>query len=88
MCAYLCQSCMTPLETEIDFGTNEDKTKNNDYCNMCFRDGKFINPTISLSKMIEEVVIHMMHVKNIDEQTARQIINNKMPTLKRWTKTE
>lgn len=88
MCANVCQSCMAPLEYDLDYGTNEDKSKNRDYCNVCFRDGKFTDPRYSLKKMMDEVVTHIKIVRQLDEQTARQIVENKMPTLKRWVMKE
>ena len=35
-----CQSCGMPLTNEI-LGTNADGSKNEDYCNYCYKDGKF-----------------------------------------------
>ena len=88
MCASVCQSCMAPLESEIDFGTNEDGSKNRDYCGLCFRKGRFTDPNIPLARVMNEVTIHVKLTRNIDTYTARQIVENKMPTLKRWKKKE
>jgi hypothetical protein len=88
MCASICQSCMAPLENEIDFGSNEDGSKNRDFCGLCYRNGKFTDPLISLNKMMDEVAIHIRLIRNIDAQTAKLIVQNKMPTLKRWAKKE
>ena len=36
-----CQSCGMPLVSDTDYGTNQDGSKNNEYCAFCFKDGKF-----------------------------------------------
>ena len=39
----ICQSCGMNMDRIEDFGTNADKTPNDDYCVYCFKDGSFTN---------------------------------------------
>jgi len=78
----LCQSCGMPLNTEDLFGTNQDGTKNDDYCVYCFKDGKFTGNE-SLEEMIEICVPHMIE-QGFEESQAREMLNNVLPNLKRW----
>jgi hypothetical protein len=80
----ICQSCAMPMAEESLFGTNEDGSKNEDYCTYCFKDGKF-TAEISMDEMVEECVPHVS--KNNpwpDEETARKAMKEMFPQLKRW----
>ena len=46
-----CQSCGMPLTNEI-LGTNADRSKNEDYCMYCYKDGKFTQDC-TMDEMIE-----------------------------------
>lgn len=80
----LCQSCGMPLETENLFGTNQDGTKNSDYCVHCFKEGKFTTDE-TIEEMIETCVPFMVK-DGFEEGQAREMLNNLLPNLKRWTK--
>ena len=47
-----CQSCGMPMDKPELFGTNNDGTKNEDYCVYCFKDGEFIKD-LTMDEMIE-----------------------------------
>ena len=47
-----CQSCGMPLVSDTDYGTNQDGSKNNEYCAFCFKDGKFTQD-VTMEEMIQ-----------------------------------
>ena len=81
-----CQSCGMPMEAEETFGTNEDHTRNEEYCCYCYQDGAFTAPHMSMADMIElnlkfnEENGHPMGTR--DE--AKAMMEQWFPTLKRW----
>jgi len=52
----ICQSCSMPMKDRKDYGTNADKSQSCDYCCYCYREGKFLNTTITLEQMINKTV--------------------------------
>lgn len=79
-----CQSCGMPMREESLYGTNQDKSKNQEYCTYCFQDGEFTAP-ISMEEMIEVCVPHMTEAnENMTEEEARKMMQSFFPTLKRW----
>ena len=78
-----CQSCGMPLG-EGAFGTNADGTPNNDYCKLCYANGAFAEPTLTMDQMIKKSVRHMMTALKFEEERAEVLANAVIPTLKRW----
>ena len=39
----ICQSCGMPIISNEQLGTNKDKSRNEDYCIYCYKDGEFID---------------------------------------------
>jgi hypothetical protein len=72
-----------PLRSDKDLGTNADGSKNQDYCQFCFKDGKFTDEGISMEQKIEKMV-NMAKQMNIPEDNARKMAQNILPKLKRW----
>lgn len=81
----VCQSCGMPLNKEENCGTNEDNSKTTEYCKFCFADGKFTNPNLTMSEVIEKSA-QMAKKLWMPEDKAREIANNSVPKLKRWMK--
>lgn len=79
-----CQSCGMPMKRPEDFGTNDDGTKNDDYCNYCFQKGKFTDPGITLTQMIDKVFGMLVQMKIMPEALARETTKTFIPKLKRW----
>jgi len=83
-----CQSCGMPLSEESHFGKNSDGSKNEDYCCHCYPAGAFTNPNETMDEMIESCIPFMVedgvHAK--DEESARALLTEFLPTLKRWKK--
>lgn len=79
-----CQSCGMPLSKDEDFGTNADGTKSEEYCSMCYLNGKFTQPDITLEEMIEQSAkaIAEYGIMSLDE--AMKIAKENIPPLKRW----
>lgn len=81
----VCQSCGMPMEKEEHFGTNQDKSKSDEYCVFCFKDGSFVDEGITMQEKIEKNV--QMAVKTgMSEDVARNLAQATIPTLKRWKK--
>ena len=82
-----CQSCGMPLTNEI-LGTNADRSKNEDYCMYCYKDGKFTQDC-TMDEMIEfcaqfvdEVNKNMPMPMTKDEYKG--MMRQYFPMLKRW----
>lgn len=81
-----CQCCAMPMDKPEDFGTNADKSRNDDYCVYCMVDGNFTSNE-SMDEMIESCIqpcIDAGVYKTADE--ARASMQQFFPTLKRWAK--
>ncbi len=81
----ICQSCGMPMKIDSDFGINSDKSKNEDYCTYCFKDGLFTNPNITMDQMIAGCIGIMVKFGTPEAQ-AKQQMQLLIPTLKRWRK--
>lgn len=86
----ICQSCGMPMNAAEEFGTNADKTQNQDYCSYCYKYGTFTND-VTMDEMIE-INLKYLDVYNKDaeqkvtEEEAREQMKQYFPTLKRWQK--
>jgi len=82
-----CQSCGYPLQKEEDKGTNADGTRNEEYCSMCFNDGKFIQSDITMEGMIELAAKGLSEFDpNMSYGQAKEYVSKVIPQLKRWKK--
>ncbi|MBL4931745.1 zinc ribbon domain-containing protein [Clostridium paridis] len=81
----MCQSCGLPFNEEHKhfIGKEPDGSKSI-YCTNCYKDGKFIDPKMSMEDMIELIVPVLG--KAIGEEEARKEMTALLPTLKRWKK--
>ena len=82
-----CQSCGMPLTEEL-LGTNADGSKNFDYCQYCFKDGKFLQDC-TMDEMIEHCAQFIDEVnKQMPKPMTRdeyvQMMRGFFPMLKRW----
>ena len=80
-----CQSCGMPLQNEDDFGTNENGSRNSNYCRFCFQRGRFTDDGITMEEKIEKN-IEIAKSMGMSEETARQMATMTIPRLKRWKK--
>ena len=79
-----CQSCGMPMNMpDAEYGANADGSKNEDYCNYCFENGKFTTDC-TMDEMIEVCVPHIVTAAGMSEDAARGMMREFLPTLKRW----
>jgi len=79
----ICQSCGLPVEDD-KFGKNPNGTYSEDYCQSCYEDGEFNEPTIRMEDMIERSARKMAEDTDISEEDAKRKLEKLFPTLKRW----
>jgi hypothetical protein len=80
----MCQSCGMPLKESEMFGTNDDGSKNEEYCKFCYQNGEFTDAGISMEDKIEKNVKIAVEKMGLDENEARAMANSVIPKLKRW----
>lgn len=84
-----CQCCGMPMGNSDElYGTEMGGSKSPDYCKYCYENGAFtFNGT--MDEMIESCVpIMVKENAEMDEATARNMMKQFFPTLKRWKATE
>jgi len=76
-----------PLSEDELYGKNADGSKNEEYCCYCFESGAFIEPNETLEGMIESCVPFLVEDGTCpNEDSARAMLQEHMPHLKRWAK--
>ena len=78
-----CQSCAMPFEYGKP-GTNADGTANKDYCEHCYKNGKFTYPSATMEGVIESCIPFRVPHAYPDAETARRAMQESFPALKRW----
>ena len=83
-----CQSCGMPLTRIEDCGTNADGSTNFDYCQYCFKDGKFLQEC-TMDEMIEHCAQFVDEVnknmpKPMTKEEYKQMMQAFFPMFKRW----
>lgn len=76
-----CQSCSMPLDGK-DNGTEKDGTLSQKYCCLCYKDGKLIDPDMTLEQMTE-VVDKALKEKGWGK-FRRWLARGYLPKLERW----
>lgn len=77
-----CQSCAMPMDEKV-YGTNVDGSKNEEYCIYCYQNGEFTSD-MTMEEMIDFCVPKTVENTDMDEESARNMLNNTIPHLKRW----
>ena len=81
-----CQSCAMPMTRSEEFGTEKDGSKSADYCCYCYQNGEFENKDMTLEEMIEVCAPFLIEAGQAsDAESARAMLNEFLPKLKRWT---
>ena len=85
-----CQSCGMPLTKNEDCGTNADGSTNYEYCQYCYKDGKFLQEC-TMDEMIEHCAQFVDEVnknmpKPMTKEEYKQMMHGFFPMLKRWRK--
>lgn len=86
----LCQSCGMPINPDT-YGTNADGSKNEDYCNTCYKDGAFTTDC-TMDMMIDYT---SQFVNEYNESTGNDLtckeykeeLRKVFPNFKRWQQT-
>ena len=80
-----CQSCTYPLHKPEELGTNADGSLNADYCVYCYKDGEWVDPTMTVQGVIDYTVPYMVS-PSMTADEARAKLEEFVPNLKRWKK--
>ena len=85
-----CQSCGMPLTRIEDCGTNADGSTNFDYCQYCYKDGRFLQDC-TMEEMIEHCAqfvdeVNKQMPKPLTKEEYKQMMRGFFPMLKRWKK--
>ena len=78
-----CQSCGAPLNKDLSkAGTHADGSKSDTYCHICFEEGNFTQPDITVSDM-KRYRLEQLRKRKIPAFLARLIASD-LPKLERW----
>ncbi len=87
MAEKICQSCAMSLTEEKYYGTNNDGSKNEDYCMFCFKEGDFTY-AITMNEMVDRGIDFLKRfggLNNKNTEGIREMLNIMYSGLKRWT---
>ena len=76
------------MTEDSHFAKNADGSKNEDYCCHCYINGAFENPSETMEEMIESCIPFIVEdgTFTTDADSARVMLTEFLPTLKRWKK--
>lgn len=78
-----CQSCGKSLKKDLSkAGTHPDGSKSDSYCHLCYEEGAFIQPDITVSDM-KKYRLEQLRERKIPAFLARLIASH-LPKLDRW----
>ncbi len=80
-----CQSCGMPLITKKAGdcrGTEQDGTKSEKWCNLCYANGAFYAPDCTLKQM--EDIVDKALIENGSGKLFRWMAKKQLPSLERW----
>ncbi len=79
-----CQSCGMPLQNKSGDhrATEADGSKSNMYCNLCYKDGQFITPNMTLDEM--KVIVDNALKEKGWIKPLRWLAKMQLPRLERW----
>ena len=85
-----CQSCGMPLTKNEDCGKNLDGSTNFDYCQYCYKDGRFLQEC-TMDEMIEHCAqfvdeVNKQMPESMTKEGYKQMMRGFFPMLKRWRK--
>ena len=78
----ICQSCGMPIISNEQLGTNKDKSRNEDYCIYCYKDGEFIDKA-TMEEYIE-MCSQFGSQAGMTNEEMKKHCKKLFPTLKRW----
>jgi Putative zinc ribbon domain len=78
-----CQSCGMPLANDLGGGgTEEDGSKSETYCSLCYKDGKFIGEDCTVQEMQE--IVERALKRQGHGWRMRKLARWQIPRLARW----
>ena len=80
-----CQSCGMPLQTKKAGdcrGTEQDGTKSETWCTLCYQDGAFMSPDCTLDQM--KTIVDNALKEQGSGRIMRWMAQKQLPTLDRW----
>ncbi|MFH1013316.1 MAG: zinc ribbon domain-containing protein [Thermoplasmatota archaeon] len=81
----ICQSCGMPMQYQADFGTNANGGLTEEYCQYCYKNGRFVDEGITMEQKIMNN-IQIAVAMGMDKKKATEIAYHTIPQLKRWEK--
>ncbi|MFQ5493331.1 MAG: zinc ribbon domain-containing protein [Candidatus Dojkabacteria bacterium] len=82
-----CQSCGMPLKDGEHSGSEKDGSKSYDYCNLCYKKGKFVTPDMTVDDM-KKVLDDTVGKEGLKGKFTAWMGKMQLPSLKRWKKQE
>jgi len=82
----ICQSCGKPLDRPADHGTEAGGEPSAEYCSICYQQGSFTMPALTMEQMIEKTANVLAIQMGLPAAKARELVATYMPKLKRWQK--
>lgn len=79
----VCQSCAMPLHAAEDHGTEANGRMADDYCRFCYQRGAFVNPTATMTSMID-FCARKLTERGMPFAEAQTLMTNTLPHLRRW----
>lgn len=74
-----------PLSVEfVNFGTEADGSASEMYCSICFEDGGFTMPELTVEDMIQLSIDQMTSELAIERDAAERLARGTIPGLRRW----
>ena len=80
----LCQSCGMEFGRVVLYGTNLDGSQSAEFCKVCFLDGNFLDPDLTMELMIERSIRNRIIELGWEEFEAEEVCEVIIPRLKRW----
>lgn len=78
-----CQSCGMPLKNGKVSGTEANGEPSTMYCELCYRDGKFLNPDMTIEEM-KEIIDNTVGKEGLKGKFIAWMGKKQLPSLKRW----
>ena len=66
------------------FGTEADGSFSQEYCKLCYHNGAFVEPDMTLDRMLMRSIAYMTDELGYSDQKARRSAEGVIPFLKRW----
>lgn len=81
----VCQSCGLPLNERV-LGNENNGAFSQEYCYLCYRNGRFIQPNMTLEEMKQQVIkmIDQSSSNKFQKWILKKVYPLQLKVLKRW----